>query len=91
VPAARFVVSGLVQGVGFRYFARSTGRAFSLAGWVRNTADARVEAIVAGSAAALDEFEARLREGPAGARVDAVSREPIEKVEGLPLPFAIIR
>jgi acylphosphatase len=91
VPAARFVVSGHVQGVGFRYFVRSTGRAFSMAGWVRNTPDARVEAVAAGSAAALDQFEATLRQGPAGARVDSVSREQVETLEVLPLPFAILR
>ena len=39
----RFVVSGHVQGVGFRWFVRNAARELRLTGWVRNLADGRVE------------------------------------------------
>ncbi len=62
----RFVVSGRVQGVGFRWFVRNAARELGLTGWVRNLADGRVEAEASGPPEALDAFERRLREGPRG-------------------------
>ena len=46
--ARRFVVSGRVQGVGFRWFTQDTARREGAMGWVRNLPDGRVEAIVEG-------------------------------------------
>ena len=72
----RFVVAGLVQGVGFRWFAARHARALGLAGYARNLADGRVEVVATGSeAAALARLEALLRSGPAHARVDSVDAQ----------------
>ena len=70
----RWVVSGRVQGVGYRWFALREGERLGLAGWVRNLADGRVEAVAAGRAEVLDQFEAALREGPRWAHVESVEK-----------------
>jgi acylphosphatase len=69
----RFLISGRVQGVGFRYFVQSIAIRESLSGWVRNLDDGRVETAVAGDDDAMDRFELAIRQGPPGARVDAVA------------------
>lgn len=73
---ARFLISGLVQGVGFRWFVARHARALGLAGYARNLPDGRVEVAVSGSDAALAELERLLRAGPAHAQVHQVERSP---------------
>ena len=68
----RFRVSGLVQGVGFRYAARTEAQRLDLVGWVRNLPDGDVEAIACGDAEKLSAFETWLRRGPRAARVAGV-------------------
>ena len=70
--ARRYVVSGRVQGVGFRFFAEDAARREGLDGWVRNLPDGRVAAEVEGDAEAVERFERAMHQGPRGARVDAV-------------------
>src|SRR5512134_2615913 len=65
----RVLVSGRVQGVAFRASTRSQARAGAVAGWVRNLADGRVEAVFEGDAAAVAALVAWCREGPRFARV----------------------
>jgi acylphosphatase len=73
---SRFLVSGVVQGVGFRWFVARHARALGLTGWARNLPDGRVEIVAAGADAdLLGRLEARLRDGPAHARVEVVERE----------------
>ncbi len=72
-------ISGHVQGVGFRWWARRQALALGVTGWVMNAADEQaVEVVAEGEPDALDELERRLRAGPSGARVDAfrTSRGP---------------
>lgn len=76
--ARRYLVSGRVQGVGFRYFAADTARREGLIGSVRNLADGRVEAVAAGDAESLERFERALRRGPSRARVEHVIVEETE-------------
>lgn len=76
--ARKFLVSGEVQGVGYRFFAQQAARRLGLAGYVRNLPDGRVEAWAQGSAADLQAFEERLREGPPFSGVEGVSREEVE-------------
>jgi acylphosphatase len=73
---SRFLVSGVVQGVGFRWYVARHARALGLAGFTRNLADGRVEVVASGAeAASLDRLEALLRTGPAHAAVEQVERE----------------
>ena len=68
----RYIISGRVQGVGFRYFTQRVAGQHGISGWVRNTPDGRVEIEAEGDASGLREFESRISTGPAGARVDHV-------------------
>lgn len=74
---AGFLVSGRVQGVGFRWWTRRTASRLGLSGTVRNLPDGRVEVRARGSAAALDELDTSLRIGPLGAAVEAVESFPV--------------
>jgi acylphosphatase len=74
----RFVVSGRVQGVGYRYFALRAAEALGVTGFVRNLADGRVEAVGEGPEEVLAEFEQQLRQGPAFSHVESVERAAIE-------------
>jgi acylphosphatase len=70
--ARRFVISGRVQGVGFRWFAKDAAAREGVAGWVTNLPDGRVEALVEGDEEAVTRVERALRSGPPGARVQNV-------------------
>jgi acylphosphatase len=81
----RFLISGRVQGVGFRYFARRIATRLGIAGWVRNLPEGSVEAVGEGSPDALARFEDELRSGPTLAVVDAVratDSDPDEPLDG---------
>ncbi len=69
IASYRFVVTGRVQGVGFRYSAQRKARQLDLAGWVANRADGAVEGVVSGDQAALGQFNTWLSDGPPGAQV----------------------
>ncbi len=68
----RFVVSGRVQGVGFRWFVRQHADRLGLGGFARNCADGTVEVVASGAEAALTALEQLLREGPDLAAVSDV-------------------
>ncbi len=68
----RFVVSGRVQGVGFRWFVHRHAARMRLSGWAENLADGRVEVVASGPDSALAELEDLLRRGPSHAEVDAL-------------------
>jgi acylphosphatase len=70
--ARRLVISGRVQGVGFRYFTQDAAMREGVTGWVRNRPDGCVEAYVEGESEAVMRVERALRRGPPGARVEAV-------------------
>ena len=72
----RGLVSGRVQGVGFRYFVVREARAAGVDGFVRNLADGRVEFLLQGEARAVDRVVEKIRLGPPHARVtDLVVRD----------------
>jgi len=77
VPAYRYIVSGRVQGVGYRYFVLRQADALGVSGYARNRSDGSVEVVAEGSDAALADFETRLREGPSFADVAGVTCEAI--------------
>ena len=72
----RFLISGMVQGVGFRWFVARQARSLGLAGYARNLPDGRVEVVVSGPDEALPALEQLLHAGPANAQVDRVERTP---------------
>jgi acylphosphatase len=74
--AKRLLISGVVQGVGFRYSMMAQARLLGVTGWVRNRRDGRVEAVIAGDPAQIEAMLAWSRTGPAGSSVDAVLVEP---------------
>ncbi len=71
-------ISGIVQGVGFRFFTMEAAWKYELTGWVRNRLNGDVEVVAEGKKAALDAFIEELKEGPPSAKVDDV------KIEWLP-------
>ena len=87
--ARRIIVSGRVQGVGFRYFALEVARREGVTGTVQNLDDGRVEAVVEGDRDAVDRFERAIRRGPAGAHVDDVIVE-MEPPSGTLRQFRIL-
>lgn len=84
-------VSGIVQGVGFRWFVREKARRLGLSGWVRNLADGSVEVIAAGEAGQLDLLEEELKRGPPGAVVDGLTHLADDPEQPLSNPFGIIK
>lgn len=78
--AARFFVSGRVQGVAFRAYTRAQANALDLRGHARNLSDGRVEVLAVGDAAAIERLAEWLQHGPPLARVDAVVREVVDPV-----------
>ena len=76
--ALHIVVSGFVQGVGFRYACLREARACGVTGWVRNGADGQVEIQVEGTPAALEDFQVWCRQGPSVAVVRQVAVTPVE-------------
>jgi len=84
VRRAHVWVSGMVQGVFFRYEARERARSRELAGWVRNLPDGRVEAVFEGAEDAVEAMVEWCRRGPRGAEVtdvEAIAEDP-EGLEG---------
>lgn len=78
MPAARFHVSGKVQGVWFRAATREQAARFALCGYVRNLPDGRVEVLAVGEEGAISALERWLWQGPPQARVEEVVRESAE-------------
>lgn len=70
--ARRILVTGRVQGVGFRWFTIERAWLEGITGWVRNLPTGDVEVLAEGDADAMDRFERALRQGPGRARVDDV-------------------
>lgn len=79
---AHVFVSGLVQGVNFRWYTTEQARRLGLGGWVRNLGDGRVEAVIEGPETTVKEMIDWLGRGPRHARVDGVHVE-WEEPEGL--------
>jgi len=73
MSCARIRVSGVVQGVGFRYFVIDIARNLNLRGWVRNMPDGSVEAEVVGKEGLIADFVSQLKVGPRAAHVTGVN------------------
>jgi acylphosphatase len=91
VAAIHLEVTGLVQGVGFRWFVRERARALHLSGWVRNLENGNVEVAAAGDSAALASIVAAVERGPQGAEVHEVLHHRPPPDTEYPNPFSIRR
>lgn len=80
--ARKFIVSGRVQGVGFRYFALDAARREGLTGFVTNRDDGSVEAVAEGEGDSVDRFERALRQGPSRSRVERVMVDDLDPAQG---------
>lgn len=87
----RVQVTGVVQGVGFRWFVRERARRLGLAGWARNQEDGSVEIAASGPDDAIADFLREVRRGPSGARVEELRRLPTDGLPALQQPFSILR
>ena len=67
--SAHIIVSGMVQGVGFRYFVQHHARQLGLTGWVRNLPDGDVEIVAEGNRDFVEDFIVHVRRGPHSAVV----------------------
>jgi len=74
LTARRYLVSGRVQGVGFRFYVLEAAESEGISGSVKNLPDGRVEVIAEGEREAVDRFEGRIRRGPPAARVEDIGR-----------------
>ena len=74
-------VSGRVQGVGYRYYARDVALSLGLCGWVRNVCDGSVELEVQGEQRSIDRFLEELKEGPSLSRVTDLKIREIASLE----------
>ena len=84
-------ISGLVQGVGFRWFVREEARRLGLSGWVKNLPGGDVEVEAGGEASSLERLRRAVEVGPAGARVAQVEDVQGDAAGSLPYPFNIQR
>jgi acylphosphatase len=73
--AKRYFVSGMVQGVGYRFFAQRVADEMGIAGYVRNRRDGRVEVYAIAPASSHSAFRAELERGPSGAVVSDIVEE----------------
>jgi acylphosphatase len=77
IKAVHVLVSGQVQGVGYRQGCRGTARKLDLVGWVRNLPDGRVEVFAQGGEAGIDRLLEWMWTGPSGARVVGVESDVV--------------
>lgn len=79
MTAKRWYITGIVQGVGFRYFARHQARSLNLKGWARNLSDGRVEVFAMGPVESLSNLASALHRGP-----NMSSVRHVEELEAAP-------
>ena len=77
----RLYISGRVQGVAYRFFARSTALQLGVTGFVRNLADGRVEVVAEATVDTWKEFVGKLEQGPTLSKVSSVVVEPTSLTE----------
>lgn len=77
----RIVVSGWVQGVGFRFYAQRLAHHYGVAGCVRNLASGEVEIEVEGERPSVEQFIKAVKQGPDSARVSDVEIRPSSELK----------
>ena len=87
---AHLLISGNVQGVFYRSFVKSQGKLYGVSGWVRNTADGRVEVVLEGEDYKIEDMIDACRKGPPSAQIGNVDVE-WQKFRGTEEGFEIRR
>lgn len=75
IKQARVLISGFVQGVGFRHFIKNKALEFGLTGWVRNLPDGRLETVLQGSKEKINEMIELCKKGPLLSEIEDVEVE----------------
>ncbi len=70
VVARKYIVSGLVQGVGYRFFVQRAAARHQVRGYVKNLTDGRVEAFAQGDEQSVEAFKHDLIAGPTYSNVE---------------------
>lgn len=78
LQAKLFFVSGMVQGVGYRFFVQRIADRLGIAGYAKNLPDGRVEVYAIGTEGQLQSLRAELKRGPRAASVDEVGEQEAE-------------
>lgn len=78
IQRKHILVSGSVQGVGFRYFTYNRAQKYQISGWVRNLEDGRVETLAVGETKQIEQFIEDLKKGPSSSYVSDVKIENID-------------
>lgn len=86
----KFIIHGLVQGVGYRYFAQRAAARHQVVGYVRNLEDGSVEVLAEGPQKAVDEFKHDLAAGPVHSSVEGIE-ETVLEASGLYSAFRVER
>jgi acylphosphatase len=87
--ARRYCVSGMVQGVGYRFFVQRVAGRLGLQGYVKNLSNGRVETYAIGEPASLAEFRTELERGPSDASVSGVTENDAELEDRYASAFSI--
>ncbi len=89
MPTIHLLIKGKVQGVYYRASAREQAVKLALTGWVKNTPEGAVEAMVTGDETSLQQFIAWCRQGPSRAIVTELIAEPVPETQFA--DFSVIR
>jgi acylphosphatase len=76
--ARRYIISGAVQGVGYRFFTQRAAARHQVLGYVRNLKDGRVEALAEGEAGAVEDFKHDLLTGPTYSKVEEIEETVVD-------------
>jgi acylphosphatase len=76
--ARKYIISGTVQGVGYRFFTQRAAARHQVLGYVRNLKDGRVEALAEGDAKSVEEFKHELLTGPTYSNVEDIEETVLE-------------
>ncbi len=80
MSAVKGYVSGRVQGVGFRYFVQRHAERLGVTGWAANLKDGRVEVLLCGNAAAIEELQQQVAQGPPASSVVDLQWQSVDDV-----------
>jgi acylphosphatase len=78
IVARKFIISGLVQGVGFRFFVQRASARHQVRGYVKNLPDGRVEALAEGDEKSVENFKHDLTAGPTYSNVEHIEEIVLE-------------